>query len=239
MKLLFAIVGLLSGGAFAQTAAVTKNPNTNALTGNLVIGQGHTLSFDPLSLIMLNGTMRTVASYPGAGGQVQVNNAGLIAFGVDGQLSVTANRNHAVIARTPTTLDGIALLGWSSSGASAVKAVQDCYFTSPALAVWRDLSQGTYDLANSPGVLVSASGYTSGQATTEKAVEVRTDGATTFQIDWMGFARSRDKPLCRFHGRLAATPAGRYGEDYCAGDLYFNTSDSKFYCHDGITWKAM
>jgi hypothetical protein len=229
----------LSGSAFAQNAAVTKNPNTNVVTGNLVMGPGRVLTFDPESLLMLGGTMRTNSSYPGYGGQVQVNNSGLTVFGVDGQLTVTANRNHAVIARTETALDGIALLGWSSSGASAVKAVQDSYFTSPALTVWRDLSLGSGDLASSPGVLIAASSFTPGQATTEKAVEVRTDGTPTFQIDWKGFATSRNKPVMRFHGRLSSAPTGTYGTDYAAGDLFFNTGDSKFYCHDGISWKAM
>jgi hypothetical protein len=239
MKPILFTLLLLSGKAFAQSAAVTKNPTTNAVTSNLVMGPGRVLTFDPESMLLLNGTMRTSGSYSGYSGQVQVNNSGLVAFGVDGQLSVTANQNHAVIARTPTPLDGIALLGWSSSGAAAVKAVQDTFFTSPALTVWRDLSLGSGDLTSSPGVLIAASSYTPGQVTTEKAVEVQANGASNFNITWDGFATSRDKPLMRFHGRLSAAPSGTYGTDYSAGDLYFNTTDNKFYCHDGSSWKAM
>jgi hypothetical protein len=151
-------------------------------------------------------------------------------------LTVQGSGNHAIIARTPNPTDGIALVGWSSGGAAAVKAKQDTYFTSPTLTVWRELSLGNNYFNTTPGILVAAAG---GSATSEKAIEVQASGQSNFKITWDGIATSRDKPLVRFHGRLSTEPSGAYGTDYMAGDLYFNTNDSKFYCHDGISWKAM
>ena len=199
------------------------------------MGAGRVLQFDLNSLLTLNGTMRTTANVSD-GGKIQVNNTGIIFGSVDGMLTVQGSENHAIVARTPNPSDGIAVVGWSSSGAAALKAKQDTYFNSPTLTVWRDLSLGTSYFESSPGVLVAIAG---GTATTEKAVEVQANGASNFKITWDGFATSRDKPLVRFHGRLSSAPTGTYGTDYAAGDLYFNTGDSKFYCHDGISWKAM
>jgi hypothetical protein len=237
MKLCISILLALSGGVFAQTAAVTKNPNNNQITGNLVMGANRVLTFDPNSLLSLNGLMRTTAG-SGTNGQVQVNNSGITFGPVTGMLTVTGQNNHAVIARTPNPTDGIALVGWSSSGAAGVKAVQDTYFTSPTLTAWRDLSLGDTGLDTTPGLLVATSGGISGQATTQSAVEVKVLGTTHAKITWNGFITSRDKPVMRFHGRLTTAPTGSYGTDFSAGDLFYNTSDSKFYCHDGVSWKA-
>jgi hypothetical protein len=236
MKSAIIILLGLSVSAFAQTAAVTKNPNNNQITGNLVMGANRVLTFDPNSLLMLNGTMRTTAG-SGTDGQVQVNNSGIMFGPVSGMLTVTAQNNHAIIARTPNPTDGIALVGWSSSGAAGVKAVQDTYFSSPTLTAWRDLSLGATSLETTPGLLVATSGGTVGQATTQSAVEVKVLGTTNAKITWDGFITSRDKPVMRFHGRLTSAPTGTLGTDYAAGDLYFNTTNSKFYCHDGISWK--
>lgn len=30
-----------------------------------------------------------------------------------------------------------------------------------------------------------------------------------------------------------------FGIDSAADDLYFNTANNTFYCHDGISWKAL
>ena len=234
MKRPLLILLALGGGVFAQTVAVTKNPNTNQITGNLVMGANRVLQFDANSFLMLNGVMRT--SGTGDSGKVQINNSGLIFGGVDGMLTVQGRNNHAIVARTPNPSDGIALVGWSSSGAAGVKAVQDTYFNSPALTVWRDLSQGSSGLENSAGLLVATS---NGLSTTEKAVEVQASGTSNFHITWNGFATSRDKPLMRFHGRRSSVPTGTYGTDFSAGDVFFNTADNKFYCHDGASWKAM
>lgn len=235
MKPFLSILLLLSGSAFGQIAAVTKNPNNNEVTGNLVMGNNGLLTFNANSLLLLNGLMRTGGG-SGNDGKVQVNNSGITYGSVDGMLTVQGRNNHAIVARTPSPSDGIAVVAWSSSGAPAVKAVQDTHFTSPALTVWRDLSYGTTNIENTPGILVAANG---GSATTEKAVEVQANGTSNFKITWNGFATSRDKPLMRFHGRLSSAPTGTFGTDYAAGDLFFNTTDSKFYCHDGISWKAM
>jgi hypothetical protein len=236
MKLSISILLALSGGVFAQTTAVTKNPNTNQITGDLVMGANRVLTFDPDSLLTLNGLMRTTAGSD-TNGQVQINNSGITFGGVTGMLTVTGQNNHAVVARTTNPTDGIALVGWSSSGAAGVKAVQDTYFTSPTLTAWRDLSNGDIDLGTTPGLLVATSGGTAGQTTTQSAVEVKVLGTTNAKITWNGFITSRDKPVMRFHGRLTAAPTGTYGTDFSAGDLFFNTSDGQFYCHDGTAWQ--
>ena len=234
MKPILSILLLLSGSVFAQTTAVTKNPNTNQITGNLVMGANRVLQFDANSLLTLNGLMRTGGF--GDGGKIQVNNPGLFFSGINGMLTVQGRDNHAIIARTPNPSDGIALVGWSSSGAAAVKAKQDSFFTSPALTVWRNLSIGSVSFEVTPALLVAAS---DGSTTTQKAVEVQANGTSNFKITWDGFATSREKPLMRFHGRLSTAPTGTFGTDYAAGDVYFNTTDSKFYCHDGTAWKPM
>lgn len=59
------------------------------------------------------------------------------------------------------------------------------------------------------------------------------------QITWNGFASSKGKPPCRFHGRLASAPTGTFGTDFAAGDLYFNTANNTFYCNDCSSWKPM
>lgn len=236
MKLTLTLLLGLTACCLGQTAAVTKNPNTGEVSGNLVMGPNRVLTFNANSQLTLNGVMQTATT--GSGGQIQVNNPGLIFGSVDGMLTIQARDNHALIARTPNPGDGIALVGWSSSGASALKAVQDTHFNSPGITVWRDLSLGYSTLSSSAGVLVAATGP-AGAATTQNAVDVQVNSASNFKITWNGFATSKDKPLCRFLGRLGAAPTGTYGTDYSAGDLYFNTSDSKFYCHDGTSWKAM
>jgi hypothetical protein len=238
MKPILSILLFLSGTVLAQTTAVTKNPNTNQITGNLVMGANRTLQFDPNSFLILNGTLRTGGSGDGPG-KVQVNSNGAVFGGVEAMLTVQGRNNHAVIARTLTPWDGIALVGWSSSGAAGVKAVQDTYFTSPTLTAWRDLSLGSTSLETTPGLLVATSGGMAWQTTTQSAVEVKVLGTTNAKITWNGFITSRDKPVMRFHGRLTTAPSGTYGTDYSAGDLFYNTTDSKFYCHDGVSWKAM
>jgi hypothetical protein len=238
MKLGISILLALSGGVFAQTAAVTKNPNNNQITGNLVMGANRVLTFEPNSLLSLNGLMRTAAG-SGNNGQVQINNSGITFGTVAGMLTVQGRDNHAIVARTPNPTDGIAVVGWSSSGAAGVKAAQDTYFTSPALTAWRDLSLGASGLEFTPGLLVATSGGTAGQTTTQSAVEIQVLGTTHAKITWNGFITSRNKPVMRFHGRLTTAPTGTFGTDFAAGDLYFNTTDSKFYCHDGVSWKAM
>jgi hypothetical protein len=100
----------------------------------------------------------------------------------------------------------------------------------------RELSQGSSGLENSAELLVATS---NGSSATERAVEVQASGTSNFLITWDGFATSRDKPLMRFHGRRSSVPTGTYGTDISAGDLYFDTADNKFYCHDGVSWKAM
>ena len=188
MKTIISILLLIGGNVSAQVTAVTKNPNTNEITGNLVMGQNRVLTFNPYSQLLLLGTMRTYGAW--GEGKVYVNTPSSITFGsVDGMLTVTASGNHAIVARTPLQGDGIALVGWSSSGAPGAKIVQDTYFNSPTLTVWRDLSLGG-GLTASPGLLLAATNgdaYSSGGY----ALEVKTDSGSQLQVNWSGELTAR------------------------------------------------
>ena len=205
----------LSGVAFAQTAAVTKNATTNEVNGGLVITGTNTLT--------VNGTLRTGTP------TVLLDSTAGINFGTVGSaLLVTGKNRHAIIARTPNATDGIALVGWSSSGASAVKATQDTHFTSPALTVWRDGSLGGV-LTDSPGVLVAATGAA---ASAQGAVEVSNQGVNKFKITWEGDVTSRGAPLMRWRGSGAALPT----TDLKDGDMFFLNSTSKIYVRANNSW---
>lgn len=185
MKLRIFILFALSGGVFAQTTAVTKNPNTNQITGNLVMGANRVFTFDPNSLLSLNGLMRTSGS--GDGGKAQINNSGISFGSVDGMLTVLGRDNHGILSRTPNPSDGIALVGWSSSGAGGLKAVQDTHFTSPTITAWRDLSAGDVGFESSPGLLVSASGPEAYSTPLASAFEVRLNShIPILKISWNG-----------------------------------------------------
>jgi len=211
---LFACLAL-SGSAIAQTAAVTKNATTGAVNGGLVISANNTLT--------INGTLRTGTP------TVLLDSTAGINFGTVGSaLLVTGKNRHAIIARTPNATDGIALVGWSSSGASAVKATQDTHFTSPALTVWRDTNLGGA-LTNSPGVLVAATGAA---ASTQSAVEVSNQGVNKFKITWEGDVTSRGAPLMRWRGTGTALPT----TDLKDGDMFFITTTSKIHIRASGLW---
>jgi hypothetical protein len=234
MKLGLSIFLFLSGSVLAQTTAVTKNPNTNQITGNLTMGANRLLQFDANSLLTLNGLMRTGGS--GDGGKIQVNNSGITFGSVDGMLTIQGRNNHAIVARTPSPTDGIALVGWSSSGASGVKAVQDTHFTSPTITAWRDLSKGGWEEAlDSPGLLVAASGLTSAYTTGSTAIEVTNHGTTTFQIQWDGKAFSNGAQLTRWRGVQTAAPT----TDLQNGDMYFLSTTSKIYIYANGAWRLL
>lgn len=206
----------LTCAAFAQTAAVTKNPATNAVNGGLVITEPNALQVD--------GTLRT-----GARTVLLHSTAGINFGSVGSALLVTGQNRHAVIARTPNATDGIALVGWSSSGASAVKAAQDTHFTSPALTVWRNPTLGG-DLSESPGVLVAAIGTPVPAAS---AAEVRNaSGATTLKITWEGDVTTRGVPLMRWRGEGANPPT----TDLKNGDMFYNFSTSQLLVRTSFGW---
>lgn len=235
MKLPIILFLCLCGAVFGQSTSVLKNPNTNFLTGDLKLGAGRTLDFASGSLLMLSGGELQSS---GATSKLKINTSGssIVFSSVDAMLSVQAAGNHALVARTPNSTDGIAIVGWSSSGAAAVKAKQDTFFTSPTVTVWRDLSSGgSAQLTTSPGLMLAVNG---GSAATESAAEVSNNGVITFKIQWDGYVTSRDKPVMRFLGRFASAPTGTYGVDFSAGDVYYNTSSSAVFLHDGLSWKA-
>ena len=209
----------LSGAVFAQTAAVTKNPTTNAVNGGLLITGTNTLTVD--------GTLRTGTP------TVLLDSTAGINFGTVGStLLATGKNRHAIIARTPLATDGIALVGWSSSGASAVKALQDTHFTSPALTVYRDTNLGG-TLSTSPGVLIASAGSGAGP-NSFSAAEVQVSGTTRFKITWEGQALSNNRPLTRWRGSGSSFPS----TDIMEGDLWLQTGgvSPKMWIRTGGDW---
>ncbi len=119
------LLGLTACG-FAQTAAVTKNPNDNRLTGNLVMPSGKSL--------LVEGTLRTNQTPILLGRTDRDSMSGLDAF--TSILSSDTN-NHGLIVRT-TNSAGIPIVGLSETGASAAKFFQLSTFSSPAVWIGRD-----------------------------------------------------------------------------------------------------
>lgn len=178
MKRICTIFLALGAVASAQFSAVTKNA-AGVVNGNLTVATGASLTIsgnqtiNPGGSLLLNGNQTvnagsTITLYGNhtisGNGTLQI--AGIpypIIGGVKSQLGgvsalIEANTwnsgKHGLMGRTFTG-DGISVVGWSSSGASAGKFIQDTDFSSPAITVWRDTS---YDpaLTDSPAVLLAA-----------------------------------------------------------------------------------
>ena len=92
--------------------------------------------------------------------------------GVMAQMSVEASSaRHALLARSPAgAANGIAVVGWSSSGVAAAKFYQDTNYTSAALYVIRQASSNL-----TPVVVISA---TSGTGS-HPAIQVWSPGSST------------------------------------------------------------
>lgn len=99
--------------------------------------------------------------------------------GVGGVLEIEANDNHAIVAKASDITDGVALYGWSQSGAPAAKFVQTNHFDSPALIVWRTTNGND---ALSPAVLISGSPASA----TNKALSIRNGNSETFWVKYDG-----------------------------------------------------
>lgn len=142
--LIFSLFFSLSGVAFAQNAAVTKNPNTNRLTGDLVMPAGRTL--------FVEGTFKT-GQFPAHLGRNEPD-----AWGNQiGFTSILASDSsyHGLIARTQGNA-GIAVIGLSETGACAGKFVQFNSFASPTVYIGRDVeSFNPFYPPTSPSLVVS------------------------------------------------------------------------------------
>lgn len=216
--LLLTLVCPLAG----QTAAVTKNPNNNRVKGGLVITMDNVLAVE--------GTFKTSGN-----NTVLLHSAAGINFGtVSSSALVTGTNRHALIARSPGPSDGVALVGWSSSGAAALKAKQDTYFTSPAVNVLRDgqfsSSNATNEISANAALLVQAKNF-SPMASTQKAIEVRNEDNPRFSVDWDGTARSDTNPLMRWRGSVGVLPINKQD-----GDMCFLESTGKIYVYADGTW---
>jgi hypothetical protein len=149
MKILLTLL-LCTTFAFSQNKAVTQNVTTNRVNNSLTFTDNNRLMIgsgnDPGELVVDNNGQISLVNggIYGDQGKIALNTfTGLSApifNGVDAMISANASNNHAILGRSPYPTDGIGVIGWSSSGAAAVKAKQDTYFTSPALSVVRNLA---------------------------------------------------------------------------------------------------
>ncbi len=164
MKLILTLLLGLTTSGFAQTAAVTKNPNTNHLTSDLVMPAGRTL--------LVEGTLQTGQSPVLFGTSIADN-----WFQPRALVSVlaTSPANHGLMTRT-TGAAGIAFLGISETGASAGKFIQKQQFSSATLYVARDPVSFPYGNPPTTPVLVVSSPANS--SASPIAQFKRDDGAT-------------------------------------------------------------
>jgi hypothetical protein len=144
MKSALIIILGLSGVAFAQNAAVTKNPNNNYLTGDLVMPGGR--------LLRVDGTLQTAQSPILLGCTYNDNWNGQPAF-----TSILSSdyAYHGLLSRTQGNA-GIAIIGLSETGACAGKFVQLYNFSSPTVYLGRDAaSYPWWSPPTSPTLVVS------------------------------------------------------------------------------------
>ncbi len=167
MKILLTLL-LCTTFAFSQNKAVTQNVTTNRVNNSLTFTDNNRLMIgsgaDPGELIVDNNGQISLVNggIYGDQGKIALNTfAGLSApifNGVDAMISANASNNHAILGRSPYPTDGIGVIGWSSSGAAAVKAKQDTYFNSPALSVVRNFT-GRQTAATSPALKIFTSDF--------------------------------------------------------------------------------
>jgi hypothetical protein len=144
MKPILSILIFLSGVAFAQNAAVTKNPNNNYLTGDLVMPGGR--------LLRVDGTLQTA--------QTPILLGRSYADDWNGQSAFTSILSsdyayHGLLSRTQGNA-GIAIIGLSETGACAGKFVQLYNFSSPTVYLGRDATSFPWgNPPTSPTLIVS------------------------------------------------------------------------------------
>jgi hypothetical protein len=149
MKLPIILLLCLCAVAAGQTTAVTKNPNNNNLTGDLVLPADKTFTF--------YGKLQTGIGQPVTLGTFDQDYWGFLSA----RVSVAATDQHGLISRAYGG-GGIAIVGISENGAMAGKFVQQNYFTSPSLYVGRTASGFPNNgSVTTPSLMVTtpASGY--------------------------------------------------------------------------------
>jgi hypothetical protein len=150
--------------------------------------------------------------------------------GVGGVLEVQAINNHAIVARAPNASDATAFYGFSASGASVAKFVQDTNFTSPAITIWRPSTIGN---KASPMLLIVD---TKTPTNTNTAIQIRADTTEVFTLDFQGKAVSGGSPVMRYRGVYTTTTKP---PSPLEGDLIFisNTTNSQpFQVFNGTNW---
>lgn len=186
--------------AFSQNKAVTQNALTFeanspiTFTNNKILGIGNAVN--PGELVINNGAQISLANggIYGDQGKIALNSFTSlppIFNGTDAMISANASNNHAILGRASNPTDGIGVIGWSSSGASAVKALQDTYFDSPALTVWRSTKTGTnnWTSSSSPALLI-AKDSVNAVPLDSSAFTISNGSSSTFDITWNGEIKS-------------------------------------------------
>jgi hypothetical protein len=202
MKTIIITILLLAGVANAQTKAVTKLVNDSSITESLVVAFNKSLTIGkPESnslgrlLITDHGQIELRGNVNGYNNSVisllhQENLSGVVTFnGMAARLSAEADSSHAIMGRARMPWDGIGVIGWSSSGAAAVKAKQDTYFSSPALSVVRNLAS-PQEMPYTPALKIfltdsSYQNYDDLRALPALSVE-NPSGGPAFSVSWDG-----------------------------------------------------
>jgi hypothetical protein len=265
MKILLTLL-LCTTFAFSQNKAVTQNVTTNRVNNSLTFTDNNRLMIgagsDPGELVVdNNGQISLVnGNIYGDQGKIALNTfSGLSApifNGVDAMISANASSNHAILGRSPYPWDGIGVIGWSSSGSAAVKALQDTNFNSPALTVWRSTKLGTGGgFAQSPALLIGKDDVNYTDIVNSSALKIQNGGNKVLDIKWNGDISSNTgikflndttfNSLTIFNGNLYITGnTSKYGSSNDFGNNYyygFNefTGETTFNGYNSFTSIAM
>jgi len=182
---------IFSVPAFSQNKAVTQNTTTGLINGPIAIGSANMYVNEFGSIFLRPYSSILGDQYT----NIVINNgnfADILFNGVVPRIGGISNNlgYHGILGRTVTPIDGIGVIGWSSSGAAAVKAKQDTYFNSPALSVVRNFTGRQTD-ASSPALKIFTSDFWNNpdwNLPNQPAFEISNPEwlGTIFKITWDG-----------------------------------------------------
>lgn len=209
MKTTILLLLAMAGSATAQSAAVTKNPNTDELNGSLVVPSGQMLRVD--------GYLQTGQLPVMLGRDTPDTWSNFQAF--TSILSSDTSR-HGLVVRTSNNA-GAAIVGVSETGAPAGKFFQFYNFTSPAVWIGRD--PNTYPWSEppiSPSLVVT----TPANATQTPVAEFRKNQNET--VLFIGSDGSVKAPLQDYTDVNALTTRGYAEANFAKRYGVFNGSNA-------------
>ena len=147
-------------------------------------------------------------------------------------VSIEADGGHGLMVQSSDTGDGIPIIGFSRSGASAIKAIQDTTYTSATQVVYRKVATGTTNAA----LLVATDAGTS-----EKAIQI-SNGSNTdvFAVDWEGNITVNGNPFIGGGGSIdfESTPPATPTSTGTQGTQIQN-GNYLYICVDTNTWRRI